>query len=473
MNANAETQPLPHSADAERALLGCLLLSPKSIAETARQIGPESFYDFRHRLIYRTLEEMAAEGKAVDLLTVTNELRDRGRLDNASGHGYITSIVSETPTAANLKAVVEIVREKAGRRQLLGLADRIRERAGGNGANYEDVVRDTRRDFDLLEEQSKPAHERLEGAVVSSAELQSMALPSHETLLAPFWCEGNLGFIYAPRGDGKTWLAMLLAIAVSTGGKAGSWEAGKARPVLYVDGEMPGEETRRRLSALGGAGENLLWLHHEVYFERTGRMLNLADPRTQADLTDLALKRGIRVLILDNLSCLFSGVKENDADSWEQVLLWVLNLRRLRISVVIVAHAGRNGNMRGTSRREDAAFWILKLERSQSDDSHFRGVKFTSLFTKNRNSLEEDCPALEWTITAENDGTANVTTQPVSGVDLFVNWVNEGLDSASDIAAEMGISKGQVSKLAKKAEAAGRIRVERRRYLPADGGANA
>jgi uncharacterized protein YunC (DUF1805 family) len=122
--------------------------------------------------------------------------------------------------------------------------------------------------------------------------------------------------------------------------------------------------------------------------------------------------------------------------------------------------------MRGTSRREDAAFWCLKLERNDSDDPQFRGLRFTSLFTKNRNALEDDCPPLEWTITSEAGGAATVTTKRVSGIELFVSWVRAGLDSATDIASEMGLSKGQVSKLAKRAERLGEIVIEDRHYRP-------
>jgi putative DNA primase/helicase len=237
-----------------------------------------------------------------------------------------------------------------------------------------------------------------------------------------------------------------------------------------VDGEMPVEETKRRDKTLKlGASKNLTFLHHEIYFERTGRALNLTDSHTQDDITSILTANGFRVLVLDNLSCLFSGVKENDADAWELVLPWLMRLRRLKIAVVIVAHAGRNGQMRGTSRREDHAFWVIKLERG--DEGGDRALKFTSVFTKNRNALDDDCPPLEWTITEETSGSTSVTAKQVCGIELLVSWVNAGLESASDIAQEMGISKGQVSKLAKKAEVAGLIKIENRCYLPADGGA--
>jgi putative DNA primase/helicase len=70
------------------------------------------------------------------------------------------------------------------------------------------------------------------------------------------------------------------------------------------------------------------------------------------------MQNGVKVVFMDNLSCLCFGTNENETDSWEHVLSWLLWFRRARIAVVIIHHANREGNdMRGTSRREDAAFW--------------------------------------------------------------------------------------------------------------------
>lgn len=91
---------------------------------------------------------------------------------------------------------------------------------------------------------------------------------------------------------------------------------------------------------------------------------------------------GVQVVVIDNLSCLFRGVAENEANAWEAVLPWVLDLRRAGISVV-VAHAGRNGQMRGTNRREDSAHWVQSLEPAHDDSGDFNGTRFVSRFTKN------------------------------------------------------------------------------------------
>ena len=80
-------------------------------------------------------------------------------------------------------------------------------------------------------------------------------------------------------------------------------------------------------------------------------------------------------------------MKENEGDAWEPVKQWLLTLRRNRISVVLVHHAGRNGEMRGTSKREDDVFWIIRLDEASKDQRN--GAQFLSRFTKDRNFKPE------------------------------------------------------------------------------------
>ena len=154
-------------------------------------------------------------------------------------------------------------------------------------------------------------------------------------------------------------------------------------------------------------------------------------------------------MILDNVACLFRGIEENSADDWrDQIENWLLDLRRRGIAVVIVAHAGRNtATMRGTSKREDAAFWIIRLDEvSGSDDQH--GAKFVTRFVKNRNA-PNDPASFEWNIRPDGKSVL-VTYREADNLILFRQWIEDGLDTCGEIAEEMGLSKGQVSKLAKK-----------------------
>jgi hypothetical protein len=209
----------------------------------------------------------------------------------------------------------------------------------------------------------------------------------------------------------------------------------------------------------------MFYLQHEALFHLTGKVLNLTNPFVQAAILDDCLRRKLEVLILDNLSCLFTGIKENDADAWELVLPWLLELRRNRIAVIIIAHAGRNGFMRGTSRREDAANWIIQLAEAKDEGEIQNGAKFVARFVKNRNATEADCPPLEWHFYLPKGETrARVSWTKISTAQIFRQLIEAGLTSASDIADEMKISKGQVSKLAKRGIEAGWLKKDGRDY---------
>ena len=131
-------------------------------------------------------------------------------------------------------------------------------------------------------------------------------------------------------------------------------------------------------------------------------------------------------------------------------------------AVVIVAHACRNtATMRGTSKREDAAFSIIRLDEvSGSDDQH--GAKFVTRFVKNRNA-PNDPASFEWNIRPDGEGVL-VTYCEADNLTLFRQWIEDGLDTCGEIAEEMGLSKGQVSKLAKKAEKSGWLKKVGRKY---------
>jgi hypothetical protein len=105
--------------------------------------------------------------------------------------------------------------------------------------------------------------------------------------------------------------------------------------------------------------------------------------------------------------------------------------------------------MRGTSRREDAAFWMIQLTEAQDVGESQNGARFVARFLKNRNSTEAECPPLEWRFQlAKGETRAGVSWKKLSTQQLFRQCIEDGLTSATDIADEMGISKGQVSKLA-------------------------
>jgi hypothetical protein len=312
-------------------------------------------------------------------------------------------------------------------------------------------------------QKEKQLVEAFSKSTCSCTQMKEIKIKSRRKVVGDWLREGDLSFLFASRGLGKTHFALGLATAISSKSDFGPWKVYDHAPVLYVDGEMPYESIKERITALG-AEEDLHVLSHEWLFDQTGEVLNLTDVSAQNAITTHCINLGVKFIFLDNLSCLFNGLRENESDSWELVLPWLLSLRRQGISVFIIAHSGRNGQMRGTSRREDAAFSVIRLEEPTDNGIELKdGARFVSRFTKDRNSRVEQ-PAIEWSFRTDDDGNTWITHKNTDALEALVEWVRDGLTNATDIATEMGLSKGQVSKLAKRAMADGRLVKQGRGY---------
>jgi replicative DNA helicase len=105
----------PHSLEAERGVLGCLLIDPvENIGHCLERLksGSECFYDLRHQELYDVLVEMYDAKEGIDLLTVQQRLKDKGRLEALGGLEFLMSLPDATPSPLNLPYYVDIVREK-------------------------------------------------------------------------------------------------------------------------------------------------------------------------------------------------------------------------------------------------------------------------------------------------------------------------------------------------------------------------
>jgi AAA domain len=311
--------------------------------------------------------------------------------------------------------------------------------------------------------------EHLDKAFTPVSSLNGIKLPPREPIIGSWFKQGDLGFLCGERGIGKTWLGMFMARKCAEGmSMAGlpEWQVHRQCRVLYVDGEMPLDAIRERNTALSASGApGLFFLHHEALFHLTGQTLNLTDPGLQTAILQRCRLEKIDVLFLDNQSCLFLGLRENDASAWDAVLPWLLELRRNRIAVVIIVHAGRNGLMRGSSRREDAAFWIIDLSEPENGGDVQHGTKFVTRFLKNRNISDNECPPLEWTfLEMPNDPKVQVSWERITTMQLFRQCVENGYLKVADIAKQLGISRFKVSRFATQAMKEGWLRKNGRCY---------
>ena len=103
----------PHSVEAEQSVLGSILLDKEAMISVSETLVPEDFYKEAHKVIYESMLKLYNSQSEIDLITLTDELRDQGYLDDIGGIAYITSLSTVVPTTSNIKYYVNIVKDFA------------------------------------------------------------------------------------------------------------------------------------------------------------------------------------------------------------------------------------------------------------------------------------------------------------------------------------------------------------------------
>ena len=117
----------PHSLEAEQSVLGGLLLDNETWDRVAEKAVAADFYSRSHRLIFETIGGLIELGEPVDLITLSEALENDQKLDDAGGFVYLAEMMKNTPSAANITAYADIVRERAVTREMISVANEIAE----------------------------------------------------------------------------------------------------------------------------------------------------------------------------------------------------------------------------------------------------------------------------------------------------------------------------------------------------------
>ncbi|QGP92129.1 Replicative DNA helicase [Neomoorella glycerini] len=135
----------PQSLEAEQSVLGAIMLDREALLAVLEILKVEDFYREAHRLIYRAILDLNERGEAVDLLTVTEELRRQGQLEVAGGAAYLTSLTGDVPSVANAGYYARLVAEKATLRALVQAAGRITELALSEAGEVDQILDEAER----------------------------------------------------------------------------------------------------------------------------------------------------------------------------------------------------------------------------------------------------------------------------------------------------------------------------------------
>lgn len=247
----------PHSQEAEQAVLGALLIDHRAWDRISDRITINDFYRREHQFIFQAMVELASRNQPFDVITVAEVLKTHQQLDSGGGEGYLFELAQNTPTAANVAAYADIVRERAILRQLISVGTDLVEKAYQvSGAESKELLDEAEQQVFKIAEQ----HSRESGPVSISTLLAKATdridelYRSGNTLtgvptgftdfdhMTAGLQKGDLIIIAGRPSMGKTSFAMNIAENVAINTK---------KPVLIFSMEMPGESlTMRMLSSL-------------------------------------------------------------------------------------------------------------------------------------------------------------------------------------------------------------------------------
>jgi putative DNA primase/helicase len=283
---------------------------------------------------------------------------------------------------------------------------------------------------------------------VTVTELLQMEVPEREMVLNPFLPAQGLAMLYSKRGVGKTFIALGISAAVAGGTQFLKWKAPQARGVLYIDGEMPLAALKERLCNvtagmdIAGPLDNFKLITPDL---QSQGFPDLSTINGQDEIEEHL--EGVGLLVLDNLSALVRAAKENEGEGWLPVQDWALDLRKRGISVLFVHHAGKAGNQRGTSRREDLLDSVVTLHHP-ADYSAAEGLRCTVVFEKARGFYGEDAKPFEVRMSAGLSGESVFTvSDPESTIEERARQLFQDGMSVRDVAEELRISKSQAHRL--------------------------
>ncbi|PKN68952.1 MAG: replicative DNA helicase [Deltaproteobacteria bacterium HGW-Deltaproteobacteria-12] len=148
----------PQNLEAEQSILGSILLENSAINSVLEFLSKDDFYSEAHRKIFRVMIELSDKNEPVDIITLSNALRDRNFLDSVGGTAYLASLVDNVPSAANAANYAKIAKEKAILRGLIGSATEIITSCYDTGTDVDQILdRAEQSIFEISENKVRPA----------------------------------------------------------------------------------------------------------------------------------------------------------------------------------------------------------------------------------------------------------------------------------------------------------------------------
>lgn len=185
-NAHSGFRVPPQNIDAEKALLGSILIKSDSLYEVLETINSDSFYADKHKTIFQSIIDLHDRNEPIDLLTLSSDLSNKKLLESIGGESYIAELSASAPSAANIEHYGKIVADKSIKRKLISASEKIAEIGFDEEAGTESSIDDAEREifsiaqamssaeFHNMSDTAKAAFERLEKLQDGSEKLRGV-----------------------------------------------------------------------------------------------------------------------------------------------------------------------------------------------------------------------------------------------------------------------------------------------------------
>ncbi len=241
----------PHDDNAEKSLLGAILLQDNVLPEILTILKPRDFYDKRHELIFDAMSHLYDQHRPVDLLTLTSELKAKKTLKDVGGASYLAELSNFVPAASHAKAYADIIEKASVRRRLIKAGSLIAEKAYEDDVNTDDLIGSAEArlfevsdkiihsDYVPMDELLVTAFDRLENLHKNKGALRGLksGFRDLDKKTAGFQ-KGDLVIVGARPSMGKTTFAQNLAYNIASINKKG---------VLFFSMEMSADEIVDRI----------------------------------------------------------------------------------------------------------------------------------------------------------------------------------------------------------------------------------
>jgi replicative DNA helicase len=371
---------LPSNLDAERSVLGAILQHNEAIKEIATYLHVDDFFLSNNRVIFEAMLALAmkqltaghALAETIDLTTLNERLTQDGKIESAGGIAYLSSIADGMARVSNIRHYADIVKQKSRLRGLIHLTHNLQSRALDAGTSPDDLLQHADASLKELAHNSdeNPA------VVIGFQSLLKRECPPMDYAIEPLLSSRGTGEIFAWRGTGKSYITTQMAVDISLGrpmmfgghkGGGGHWPISRAYRTLYVYGEMDDSEIQERNIAIAKMNGG-----QQPTDEQLGTMCKdyqknwrpkISSARDRKYIEDRIFTYGYEGVILDNISTLWPTSQENQSDRSAILAEWFTDLNQRGIWIIFLHHAGKSGEQRGDSEKEDMLSFVLKLRR--------------------------------------------------------------------------------------------------------------